>query len=82
VSSCHTDRFDQDCPSDLFADCEARIADETNQIVIAGQEFDDPILAKADLSQPIGQFRAGAKLTDSNRDPCPDTIQRTQWRAC
>jgi hypothetical protein len=75
-SPCNPDRFDQNSLRDLLADGEPRIADKANDVVPASEEFDDPILAKSDLTQAISQFRAGAELTHPDSNAGSDSVQR------
>jgi hypothetical protein len=53
-------RFNHDELREFFADSETRIANLTNEIVLACDEFDDLILAKTDFAEAILNFRCGA----------------------
>ena len=67
------DRLDQDQLSQLFADCEAGVADLTDEVVLAGNQADDLVFADADFSQPILNFGCGAELLHANRHSCLNT---------
>ena len=66
-------RFDQDKLSELFADCQPRITDLTNEIGLAGEQFDDVVLAKTELAQAILNFRGRAQLFDADGDASLDS---------
>jgi hypothetical protein len=53
-------RLNKNCLGQLLAESEACIAHEANNIVAAGNQLDNAILAKTDFSQPTGKFGGGA----------------------
>ena len=62
----------------MGADGHARVADETDDVGVAGDEFDDLLLAKADFAQTARHFGRCAKLFDADCHAGFDAIQRTQ----
>jgi hypothetical protein len=60
---------------ELFADRESRIADLANEIVPAGDEFDDLIFDQPDFAQTVLNFRRGAELLDPDSNAGLNAIQ-------
>src|SRR5262245_21759050 len=71
-------RFDPNRLRQPGTDGQARIADQTDDVGLAGQEFDDLFLTKADFTQSARQFGGGAKLFDADSHAGSDTSERTQ----
>jgi len=73
------DRFNPNQPRDLFADGEARVADLTDEIRLAGDEPDDLILAEAQFTQPVLDFGRGAQLFDAHGYAGLHAVQRAKF---
>jgi hypothetical protein len=74
--------FNEDQPRELFTDGEAGIADLADEVVPAGDQFDDLIFAKTDFAQTILNFRRGAKLFDSHRHAGLHAAQWADFAVC
>ena len=74
-------RFNEDGTRQLSADGQPRIANEANDVRLAGQQLDDLLLAEADFAQPLRHFRRGTQLFDPNRHAGLDPIQRAKFAA-
>lgn len=64
---------------ELFTDGEAGVANQANEVRMAGEQADDLILAKPQFAKALLGFGGGAKLADSHRDPRFDAAQRTNF---
>ena len=80
-SGARHDRLDHDHLSKLFADGKTGVANLADEIVPAGDEPDDLILAKPQFPQAILYFRRGAKLLDAHRHAGLHAAQRTDFAA-
>jgi len=69
------DRFDQDYSRQLLAQGQACIADEANDVAVAGQQLDHAIFTKANFPQTIRKGGGGAELPHSDRDAGLDAIE-------
>jgi hypothetical protein len=69
--------FNQNGLGNLLANREAGVADLANEIGLAGEQLNDLILTKAQLSQTILDFRGGAELLDPDGHPGLDHAERT-----
>jgi hypothetical protein len=74
-SACH-DWLNQNHLSQLLADGKPRIADLTNEIVPAGNQFHDLIFTQSDFAQAVLDFGRGTQLLDSHSDSGLNPIQR------
>lgn len=66
----------------LFADGEPRVTDETDEIILAGDEPNNLVFAKADFPQAILYLWCRAELLDTHRDSRLHAAQRanvTVW---
>ena len=72
------ERFDQDCLGQLRADGHSGVADQADNIGLAGDELDDLLFAKTDFAQARRHFRRGAKLFDADFDTGFDAVERTE----
>jgi hypothetical protein len=70
-------RLDQDAFGNLLANGKARIADLANEIGLAGEQFDNVVLAKAEFAQALLHFRGRAELFDPHGYSGLDAVQRT-----
>ena len=71
------ERLDHDDFGQLLADREASIANLADEVSLAGEQFDDVVLAEAELAQPVLNFRSGAELLNAYRDSGFHAVQRT-----
>ena len=74
-------RLDHDELCKVFADGEARIADLTDEIVLAGNEPNDLILAESDFAEAVLNFRCGAKFLDAHGHARLHAAQRAHFAA-
>jgi len=81
LNDCGAERFDQDKLRQVFADGQARVADLANEICVAGQQFDDLILAQTQFPQPVLHVRRRAQLFDAHSDAGFDPTQRAKFAA-
>jgi hypothetical protein len=65
-------------PSQLFADGHAGIADQANDIRLAGEQTHDLIFAKSDFTKSITDFGRGAQAADANGGARLDAREWTQ----
>jgi hypothetical protein len=70
--------LNKDRLSQLFAQGQAGVADQTDNIGVARQQFDNPVFAKANFTQSIAECRRGAQLFDADRHPCLHSVKRTK----
>ena len=65
-SNCRLNRFDQDELRQLFADCQAGVANLTDEVRLAGDEPDDLVFPKTYFAKPMLRLRRRTKLPDSD----------------
>src|SRR5262245_22769286 len=67
-------RLDQYGLRQLLVESQTGVADEADDVVMAGEKLDNAVLAEADFSQPIAELGLGAQLFNSDRDAGLDAI--------
>ena len=71
------DRLDENIFSELFADAEAGVADQADEIGLAADEFDFLLFAQTEFAKSVCEFRVGAQALDGNDRASLASAQRT-----
>lgn len=62
----------------LLAQSQTGIANQTDDVVVAGEQFDDALFAEANFPQAICQLGGGAELFDTDGQAGFDLIERAK----
>lgn len=77
MAAMSSDRLDEDIVSELRADAQASIANETDEIGMAAEELDALLLAKAQLAQTKADLGRAVEAFNANGSAGDNAAQRT-----